>query len=103
MRWVMDVCPFRLLNGRIARDSARASSSVCLKRFEPLFCFLCGWLFRGVGADRVGAAPLPRGGAKKLLLLTEGAWFWAGEAGPELAEALDEDAMAGGLLDMTPS
>jgi hypothetical protein len=80
-----------------------ASSSVCLKRFEPLFCFLCGWLFRGVGEDRVDAAPLPRGCAKKLPVLEDGAWFWAGEAGPEDTEALDEDAMAGGLLDMTPS
>jgi hypothetical protein len=102
MRWVMDVCPFRLLKGRMASDSTMASSSVCLKRFEPLFCFFCGWLFRGVGADRVGAAPLPRC-AKKLLVLVEGVWFWAGETGPEDAEALDEDAMAGGLLDMTPS
>lgn len=79
-----------------------ASSSVCLKRFEPLFCFLCGWLFRGEGDDRAGAAPLPRG-CEKLLVLIDGVWFWAGEAGPEGAEALEEDAMAGGLLDMTPS
>jgi hypothetical protein len=99
----MDVWPFRLLKGRMARDSTIASSSVCLKRFEPLCAFFCGWLFRGVGDARVGAAPLPRCCAKKLLVLMEGVWFCAGEAGPEDAEALDEDAMTGGLPDMTPS
>lgn len=97
----MDVCPFRLLNGRMARDSAIASSSVALTRLEPLCCFFCCWLFRGVGDDRAGA-PLPRCCAKKLPVLMDGVWFWAGEAGPEDAEALDEDAV-GGLLDMTPS
>lgn len=101
MRWVIDVCPLRLLNGRMARDSTMASSSVCLNRFEPLCCFFCCCVFRGVGDDRAGA-PLPRGCAKKLLVLMDGVWFWAGEAGPEGAEALDEDT-TGGLLDMTPS
>ena len=97
----MDVWPFLLLNGRMARDSAMASSSVCRKRLEPLCCFFCCWLLRGVGAERA-EGPLPRGCAKKLLVLMEGAWFWAGETGPEGAEALDEDG-AGGLPDMTPS
>lgn len=78
-----------------------ASSSVFLKRLAPLCCFFCCWVFRGVGVDRAGAA-LPRGCAKKLLVLRDGVWFWAGEAGPEDTEALDEDAV-GGLLDMTPS
>jgi hypothetical protein len=99
----MDVWPFRLLKGRMASDSTMASSSVCRKRFEPLCCFFCCCVFRGVGDDRVGAGPLPRGCAKKLLVLIDGVWFCAGEAGPEDAEALDEDAVAGGLLDMTPS
>ena len=74
IRCVMDVWPFLLLNGRIARDSAMASSSVCRKRLEPLCCFFCCWLLRGVGADRA-EGPLPRGWAKKLLVLMEGAWF----------------------------
>lgn len=30
-------------------------------------------------------------------------WFCAGEAGPEEAEALEDDAMDGGLVDMVPN
>lgn len=97
----MDVCPLRLLKERMASDSAIASSSVWRKRLEPLCCFFCCWLLRGVGDERA-EAPLPRDWAKKLAVLMDGVWLWAGERGPESAEALDEDA-AGGLLDMTPS
>jgi len=102
MRWVMDVWPLRFWKGRMARDSAMASSSVCLKRFDALCCFFCCCELRGVGDDRAGA-PLPRGCVEKLLVLAEGVCVWAGEAGPEGAEALDEAAAVGGLLDMTPS
>lgn len=82
-----------------------ASSSVCLKRFEPLCCFLLCWLFRGVGEDRVDAAVprLPRCWPKKLAVVTEAGWFCAGEAGPEEVEAFEDDAIGGGLVDMAPS
>lgn len=70
----------------------------------PLCCFLLCWLFRGVGEDRADAPELvPRCCAKKLVVLIDGAWPCAGEAGPEDAESLEEDAMAEGLADMTPS
>jgi hypothetical protein len=98
----MDVCPLRFWKGRMARDSAMASSSVCLKRFDVLCGFLCCCAFRGVGEDRAGAPEL-RGWVKELLVLADSVCVWAGEAGAEGAEALDGAAAVGGLLDMTPS
>jgi hypothetical protein len=80
-----------------------ASSSVCLKRFEPLFCFLPCWLLRGVGEARLDAPVatlLPRCWPKKLTVLSAPGWICAGEAGPEDAEAFDEDATGGGLEDI---
>jgi hypothetical protein len=79
-----------------------ASSSVALKRFEPLFCFLAGWLLRGVGDARLEAPvpELPRCWPKKLTVLRVAGWICAGEAGPEDAEAFDEDATGGGLEDI---
>jgi hypothetical protein len=81
-----------------------ASSSVCRKRLDPLCCFLLCWLFRGVGEARDEApVPLPRCCAKTLVVLMDGVWFWAGEAGPEDAEILEDEATDGGLVDMTPN
>jgi hypothetical protein len=78
-----------------------ASSSVCLKRFEPLFCFLPCWLLRGVGEARLdapdAAALLPRCWPKKLTVLSDAGCVCAGDVGPEEAAALDEDATGGGL------
>lgn len=79
-------------------DSTIASSSVCLKRFEPLCCFLPCWLFRGAGEDLLGVAELPRCWPKKLTVLSAGVCACAaGEAGPEGAL---EDEATGGRLDI---
>jgi hypothetical protein len=43
---------------------------------------------------------LPRCCPKKLAVLREVGWFCAGEAGPEDAEALEEDATGGGIADI---
>lgn len=81
-----------------------ASSSICLKRLEPLCCFLPCWLLRGVAEGRDAAAEAALGRCwKKWPVGTNAGWFWAGEAGPEGAEALEDDAMAGGFVDMVPS
>lgn len=79
-----------------------ASSSVWRKRFELLCCFLPCWLLRGVGDARLErpAPRLLRCWLKKLTVLRAGAWFCAGEAGPEEPVALDDDATGGGLVDM---
>lgn len=86
-------------------DSTIASSSVARKRLEPLCCFLFCWLLRGVGEkrDAVPDVELPRCWPKKLAVAIEAGWLWAGETGTEDAEALDEDAAGGGLVDMAPS
>lgn len=112
MRWVMDVCPLRLLKGRMASwavstrgvsrawaltDSAMESSSDCRNFLEPLFCFLLGWLFLGVGAFLKGR--LPRCWPKKWTV-AETDWFWAGDCGAAGAEALEEEAAGGGFEDM---
>ena len=122
MRWVMDVCPFRLLKGRMASwrasagllhvhawgkltDSAMASSSPWRNFFEPLCCFFAAWLFLGAG-DARDDAPAPK------LLPPLRLWPWlspvamklgcvcAGESWPEDAWALDAVGMAGGFDDM---
>jgi len=79
-----------------------ASSSVALKRLEPLCCFLPCWLFRGVGEARLEAPvpELPRCWPKKLTVLRVRGWFCEGEVGPEDAEAFEEDATGGGLEDI---
>tara|TARA_R110002003_G_scaffold122_9_gene11085 strand:+ start:8303 stop:8683 length:381 start_codon:yes stop_codon:yes gene_type:complete len=83
--------------GRALTDSTIASSSVCLKRFEPLCCFLACWLLRGVGEERLDAPvpTLPRCCPKKWTVLSEPGWFCAGEAGPEDVGAFDDDATGG--------
>jgi hypothetical protein len=70
-----------------------------------LCCFLFCWLLRGVGEkrDAVPDVELPRCWPKKLAVAIEAGWLWAGETGTEDAEALDEDAAGGGLVDMAPS
>lgn len=114
----MDVWPLRFVKGAMAScvvsggaerhgrrwcltDSSRASSSVCLKRLEPLCCFLLCWVPRGVD-DRVEEpVAVPRCWPKKLVVLTGPGWPWTGETGPEAAAALDEDdATGGGMADM---
>lgn len=80
-----------------------ASSSACLKRLEPLCCFLLCWLPRGVD-DRVDPpGAVPRCCPKKLLVLSAPGWFCAGEAGPEEEDALDDEAIGGGIADMAPN
>lgn len=83
-------------------DSTRASSSGWRKRLAPLCCFLLCWLLRGAGDDRVNDAvpEVPRGWPKKLVVETEAGWFCAGEAGPEDALALVDEAAGGGFEDM---
>ena len=114
IRWVMDVCPFRLPYGRIeswlvsteyqilillaeplARtDSAMASSSEDRNFFEPLFCFLAAWLFLGVGEFLKGRAP--RCWLKKVAV-ADADWVCAGDCGAVGADALEEEAAEGGF------
>jgi hypothetical protein len=111
----MDVWPFLLLKGRMASwgrgqcgrfardvsgltDSARESSSDCRNFLEPLFCFLLGWLMRGVGAF-LKVPRLPRGWPKKLTV-ADVDWFCAGDCGAEGAEAFEDEAAGGGFEDM---
>jgi hypothetical protein len=85
----------------VLTDSTMASSSVARKRFEPLCCFFAGWLLRGVGDARLAPVlELPRCWPKKLTVLSVAGWVCAGEAGPEDAEAFDDDATGGGLEDI---
>jgi len=94
IRWVMDVCPFRLPYGRIESDSAMASSSEDRNFFEPLFCFLAAWLFLGVGEFLKGRAP--RCWLKKVAV-ADADWVCAGDCGAVSADALEEEAAEGGF------
>jgi len=94
IRWVMDVCPFRLPYGRIESDSAMASSSEDRNFFEPLFCFLAAWLLLGVGEFLKGRAP--RCWLKKVAV-ADADWVCAGDCGAVGADALEEEAAEGGF------
>jgi hypothetical protein len=73
------------------------SSSDCRNFLEPLFCFLLGWLFLGVGAFLKGMPP--RCWPKKLTV-ADADWFCAGDWGAAGAEALEDEAAKGGFEDM---
>lgn len=83
MRWVIEVCPLRLLVEFMAAytwdlvsqrhlgvnnncmhdwltDSAAASSSASLGRLWFLFCFRKDWLFLAEGIEARAAEPAPR-------------------------------------------
>lgn len=61
-------------------------------------------MFRGAGDERAGPpGALPRCCVKKLVVLMDGVWFCAGETGPEETDGLEDEAIGGGLVDMTPS